>query len=467
MDISQKQLASLPVHVLSAEIAARRLSPVTLIEAYIARIEALDEKLHAFVEPFIDDARLAAEAADKAIRSGHSVGPLHGIPVALKDLVELEGRSITGGSLIWSSRRAARTASLAKKMIQAGMIVIGRTHMVEFALGGWGANPKMGTPWNPWDLQTHRIPGGSSSGSAVAVAAGMAPWAIGTDTGGSVRLPAAYCGLTGLKPTAGRISSHGLMALSSTLDTAGVITRSVEDAAAFYELLQGPDPLDRNTQGRDGGDPHSNLKRGVAGMKFGKMPDEEREAVSADVLEAFDRAVDVLANAGADIEPIRLPCRFDDYADLSARIMLAEAYSEFGAFAEDSSLDIDETVRGRVLAGASVSARDYLKALSERAVLKEQFSAAFSGYDALLTPTAATPAIPVAAIAPQSHPTRFTRAANFLDLAALSVPNGLSGEGLPISLQIVCRSFDEATALRIGWVYERATDWHSRLPPVF
>jgi len=462
MDISQKQLASLPVHVLSAEIAARRLSPVMLVEAYIARIEALDEKLHAFVEPFIDDARLAAEAADKAIRSGHSVGPLHGIPVALKDLVELEGRSITGGSLIWSDRRAARTASLAKKMIQAGMIVIGRAHMVEFALGGWGANPKMGTPWNPWDLQTHRIPGGSSSGSAVAVAAGMAPWAIGTDTGGSVRLPAAYCGLTGLKPTAGRISSHGLMALSSTLDTAGVITRSVEDAAVLYELL-----LDRNTQ-RDGGcDPRSNLKRGIAGMKFGKMPDEEREAVAADVLEAFDRAVDVLADAGADIQPIRLPCRFDDYADMSARIMLAEAYSEFGAFAEDSSLDIDETVRGRVLAGASLSARDYLKALSERAVLKEQFSAAFSGFDALLTPTAATPAIPVAAIPPQSNPTRFTRVANFLDLAALSVPNGLSGEGLPIALQIVCRGFDEATALRIGWAYESATDWHSRLPPVF
>jgi len=198
---SDIDLTSLPAHVLSAEVSSRRLSPVDLIEAAIVRIQATEPRLHAFVETYFDDARLAAEGADKAIRSGHAVGPLHGLPIALKDLVELEGRVATGGSKAWRERRAARTGTLAMRLIRAGLIVIGKTHTVEFALGGWGTNQHMGTPWNPWDLGTHRVPGGSSSGSGVAVAARMVPWAIGTDTGGSVRLPASFCGITGLKTT--------------------------------------------------------------------------------------------------------------------------------------------------------------------------------------------------------------------------------------------------------------------------
>src|SRR6266704_1166331 len=180
--------ASLPAHKLANAIAARRLSPVDVVAAFLDRIAAQDAKLHAFVEVYVDEARLAAEAADKAIRSGHSVGPLHGMPIALKDLIEIEGKIVTGGALIWRDRRAERTATLARKLIAQGMIVLGKTHTVEFAYGGWGTNARMGTPWNPWDPNAPRTPGGSSSGSGVAVAAGLAPWAIGTDTGGSVRL---------------------------------------------------------------------------------------------------------------------------------------------------------------------------------------------------------------------------------------------------------------------------------------
>jgi len=191
----------LPAHQLAAEIAARRLSPVDIVEAFLARIAALDGKLHAYIDVYGDDARLAAEAADKAIRSGHSVGPLHGVPIALKDLIDLEGRVTTGGSMAWRDRRSPATATLARKLIAAGMIVLGKTHTVEFAMGGWGTNEHFGTPWNPWDLKTPRTPGGSSSGTGVAVASGMAPWGIGTDTGGSVRLPASWCNLSGLKTT--------------------------------------------------------------------------------------------------------------------------------------------------------------------------------------------------------------------------------------------------------------------------
>src|SRR4249920_3977235 len=201
--------AFLPVHALAAEVAARRLSPVDLVDEYLARIERLEPKLQAFVSVNAANARLAAEAADKAIRSGHAVGPLHGIPIAIKDLVEIEGEVAMGGSAAWRDRIAPRTASLHRKLMAAGMINLGKTHTVEFAYGGWGTNQHLGTPWNPWDLGTARSPGGSSSGTGVAVASGMAPWGIGTDTGGSVRLPASWCGLSGLKTTIGRVSTYG------------------------------------------------------------------------------------------------------------------------------------------------------------------------------------------------------------------------------------------------------------------
>jgi aspartyl-tRNA(Asn)/glutamyl-tRNA(Gln) amidotransferase subunit A len=457
-------LASLPAHVLSGEIASRRLSPVDLVEALIQRIESTDGKLQAFIDTNFEPARLAAEGADKAIRAGHSVGPLHGIPVALKDLVELDGQVATGGSKAWRERRAARTATLATKMINAGMIVIGKTHTVEFALGGWGTNEHLGTPWNPWDLGTHRIPGGSSSGSGVAVAARQVPWAIGTDTGGSVRMPAAYCGITGLKTTIGRISTYGVLPLSPTLDTPGPITRSVEDAALLFDLLQGPDPRDPRTRGIAPSDPLSGLKRGIRGLRLARMPDAERAGVADEVLSAYDRSIEVLERLGAIIEPITLPCRFDDYAGVTFRIMVAEAYAHLGEVVENQSLTLDPAVRARVLSGAGISARDYLGALTAQAEAKQAFSAALAGFDALLTPTTETAAIPVADVDQSKAPARFTRFSNLLELCALAVPNGSTAGGLPTSLQIVCRGYDEATALRIGWAYEQATDWHRAAP---
>ncbi len=305
---------------LAQDIAAKRLSPVELVDALLARVERQQPRLGAYVEVYGANARLAAEAAHKAIRSGHGVGPLHGVPVALKDLIELEGQITTGGSAHWRQRRSVETATIARRMIAAGMIVLGKTHTVEFAYGGWGTNQHMGTPLNPWDLATARTPGGSSSGSGVAVAASMAPWAIGTDTGGSVRLPSSFCGLTGLKVTIGRISTHGILPLSQTLDTPGPMTRSVEDAALLYNLLQGPDPLDPHTRGIAPVDPLPTLKRGVRGLRLGRMPASEREGVATEVLEAYDRSLDVLAGLGAEIVDIVLPFRFADCLAVQALV---------------------------------------------------------------------------------------------------------------------------------------------------
>src|SRR5215468_20671 len=298
---------------LSHAFETRTLSPVDVVDALLARIRRRDPALHAYIALYDADARLAAEAADKAMRSGHRVGPLHGVPIALKDLVDLQGRVTTGGSRVWAGRVSPVTATLAQRLIAAGMIVLGKTHTVEFAMGSWGTSTHMGTPRNPWDLAVHRTPGGSSSGSGVAVSAGMAPVAIGTDTGGSVRIPAAWCGIVGLKVTAGRISTYGVLPLSSTLDTPGPLARSVEDAALIYRALSGPDPRDPQTLAWTPVDPLPTLHRGVAGLRLAVMPDAERAGVDADVLAAYDAAVDTLAKLGGEIVRPALPNRFTDY----------------------------------------------------------------------------------------------------------------------------------------------------------
>jgi len=462
--MTTKGPAFMSVSALSAEISAGRLSPVALTEALLERIARYDARLHAFIAVYGDDARLAAEGAEKAIRAGHAVGPLHGVPIALKDLVDMKGRVTTGDSTAWADRVSPVTATLARRLIAAGMIVIGKTHTVEFAMGGWGTNQHMGTPWNPWDGAAHCAPGGSSAGSGVSVAAGMAPCAIGTDTGGSVRLPASWCGITGLKVTIGRISTHGVLPLSTTLDTPGPMTRSVEDAAILYNVLQGPDPLDPLTLRRPPDDPLPAMRRGVAGLRLAVLPDSERESVDAEVLRAYDASVELLAGLGAQIVGVALPRPLASLAGVTGRIIGAEGYSFVGDLVDDPNLPIDDAVRPRIWLGKDMSVKDYLLTLREREVIKREFDAALGETDAWLTPTTATPAPVVEAIDQNSTPATFTRPINLLDRCALAVPNGLTSGGLPTSLQIACRAYDEATALRIGWAYQKATDWHLRAP---
>jgi len=460
-----QDLTLLPVHELSKQLMARRLSPVELTEAFLQRIAAQDPKLHAYVEVYAEDARLAARGAEAAIRAGQAVGPLHGIPIALKDLVELDGRLVTGGSEAWAQRRATRTATLAQKIIAQGMIVLGKTHTVEFAMGGWGTNSRRGTPWNPWDPRRQRTPGGSSSGSGVAVAAALAPWAVGTDTGGSVRLPASWCGITGLKTTIGRISTHGVLPLSPTLDTPGPMARNVEDTALLYAVMQGPDPLDPLTLGLPYTDPMPTLKRGVRGLRLARMPQRERQHACGAVVAAYDRSLGEFERLGAEIVDVDLPFLFADVAAFNLRIMAAESYALLHALIDDEQAPLDPHVRPRIAAGRTLSAQAYIEALQMRSVMKQQFAGALEGMDALLTPTTMTTALPLEEVDQTKAPAHYTRFGNYLDLCALALPNGIAPDGLPTSLQVVCRANDEATALRIGWAYQEASDWHLRRPP--
>ena len=450
---------------LSTAVANGRLSPVDIVDATLKRIERRDPALHAYREVYAAEARLAAEGADRAIRSGHRIGPLHGIPFAMKDLVEVEGRITTGGSKAWVDRVSIVTATVARRLIQAGMIMLGKNQSVEFAMGAWGTNAEFGTPFNPWDLEVHRTPGGSSSGSGVAVAAGLSPASLGTDTGGSVRLPAALCGVVGFRPTVGRFSMYGVLPLSSTLDTVGPLTRSVEDAAWLFRILNGPDELDLQTLAHARNDPLPTLRRGVRGLRLAVLPEIERAIVDDDVLAAYDAAIGELSNLGAEIVTVRLPHHFEEYSSSTIRLICTEGYRWVGHLVDDPAQPLDPNVRRRFQAVRDVSARDYLAMFSEMAERRKAFNAAMEGMDALLTPTAPTVAAAVAGVDESAAPSYFTRTGSYLGLCGLAVPNGFTKAGLPISLHILCHAYNEAMALRIGWAYEAATSWHRQRPP--
>ena len=449
---------------LSAQVAAGGVSPVEIVDVCLERIRRHDGKLGAFVEVYADSAPLAAEAADKAIRSGHRIGPLHGMPIAIKDLVEIEGRVTTGGCYAWRDRRSTVTATIVRRLIAAGMIVIGKTHTVEFAYGGWGTNQHMGTPWNPWDLNVHRVPGGSSSGSGVAVAAGLAMAAIGTDTGGSVRIPASFCGIVGLKTTAGRVSNYGVLPLSETLDTVGPMTRSVEDAALLLNALQGPDPHDPNTQRRVSDDPLPTLRQGVFGLRLAALPDDEREQFHPETLAAYDAALRQFEELGAHVVRIALPRKLSAYRDMTTTIMAAEGYAERAETVDREDLPLDQHVRARLLAGRDIRARDYILARREQRRAKQEVLAAMNGADALLMPTTPAPAIPAAEVDEATTPAGITRFGNLMEMCGLALRSGFTAGGLPLSIQILGRGFDEATVLRIGWAYEQATEWRKQAP---
>ena len=279
-----------------------------------------------------------------------------------------------------------------------------------------------------------------------------------------MRLPAAWCGVVGLKVTAGRISTYGVLPLSFTLDTPGPLARSVEDAALIFRVLNGPDPRDPATLPWTPVDPFPTLRRGVAGLRLAVLPDEERLGVDAEMLAAYDAAVTALAGLGAEIVRVALPNRFGDYAAGTGRIIGAEGYRFVGHLVDDMSLPVDPHIRPRIQVGRGMSARDYLLVLAEREAHRRAFAAALADVDALLTPTVQTAAIPIAEVDQSGTAAFFTRAGNYLGLCALALPNGFTAEGLPTSLQILCHAGQEATALRIGWAYEQASEWKERKP---
>lgn len=437
-----------------------------IVDAHLARIAALDGKLHAFVEVYADEARLLADAADQARRARLPLGPLQGLPVALKDLCDIAGRVGTAGSRLWANRVADTTSATVERLLAAGMIPLGKTHMVEFAFGAWGTNAMMGTPWNPWDLQRQRVPGGSSSGTAVAVAAGLAPAGIGSDTGGSVRVPAAFNGLVGLKVTFGRISLHGTALLSWTLDTIGPIGRSVDDCALLLQVLAGPDPRDPGTLGVPALELPERLDPArVRGARIA-LPDADQlpPFMHPAVVVAWQDAARRLERLGAQVVERRLPPWHFELASAASAIIGSEAYALHRDAIEDPAQPIGDVFRERVRAATRLGPGGYAQALRLMGERRRAFAEWFADFDALLLPSVAIPAAPVDEIDEQGPiPAFLTRPANYLGLCALALPAGLH-EGLPLGVQIIGKPFAERSLLEIGKAFQEDSGFH-RLRP--
>ncbi len=451
-----------PLTELSEALAHRSTSALELAELYLERIRRANARLNAFVHVDEELTRRHARAADERRASGVTFGRLDGLPIALKDLLEIEGRPTGVGSALWKERRSTTTATVVRKLLAAGMVPLGKTQMVEFAFGTWGANPHLGTPWNPWDLATHRVPGGSSSGSGVAVAAGLAPAAIGSDTGGSVRIPAALLGITGLKTTGGLISTEGAFPLSRTLDTIGPMTRSAEDAALLSIAMLGPE----SAAARDFADGVITGAAPLAGVRVAVLPPEQYPiAVERDVTTAVDEARRTLRALGAEVVERHFAFSFDDLMRRNGQLIAAEAYAEHRAYIEDEQLPIGAGVRKRVLGGKAIGAADYIDALAHRHAACAQWIAWMRDSVALLTPTVPMAACPVEEVDEGVTPlATFTRAGNYLNACALSLPAGLSANGLPVGVQLLGRPATDATVLRVGIAFQQATDWHRRRP---
>jgi aspartyl-tRNA(Asn)/glutamyl-tRNA(Gln) amidotransferase subunit A len=434
-----------------------------IVATYLDRIAALDSRLHAFIEVYRDDALAAASAADHERRFGAARGPLHGLPIAIKDLVHIRGRMTTAGSQARPHGIAADNATATTHLLAAGMIPLGKTHLVEFAYGAWGRNAPMGAPWNPWDTKTHRVAGGSSSGSAVAVAAGRAPAPGGADTGG-----AGLCGLTGLKPTYGVISLAGVVPLATTLDSLGPLARNVEDAALLTAVMGGPDPRDPATRTAPAIDFAGAMaaEPDIGGMRITALAVEQFHwPATPDVLAAREAALATLRALGASIEEERVPFDLEDVMLRSGRIIAAEAWALHRGYIEDETLPFDPGVRSRLLAAKALGAADYIDELATRTKIAAAFAEWMRGRDALLTPTLPIVAMPLTEVDEATTPlATFTRAANYLGICALSLPAGFSPEGLPIGVQLMGAPFADATLVRIGRAFQRATDWHRRRP---
>ena len=446
---------------LSAALARGEVTAQSLAASYLDRIRRANGRLNAFVHVDEDIAQHYARAADERRACGLRVGPLDGVPIALKDLLEIEGFRTGVGSAPWKDRRSTTTSTVVRHLLAAGMVPLGKTQMVEFAFGTWGTNPHLGTPWNPWDLATHRVPGGSSSGSGVAVAAGLAPAAIGSDTGGSVRIPAALNGITGLKTTGGLMSTEGAFPLSQTLDTIGPMTRSAEDAALLCCAMLG--------LAADAARPFAaaaSAGESLAGFRVAVLPPAQYPiAVEPAVAIAVDEAQRVLRALGADVIERRFPFAFDDLMRRNGQLIAAEAYAVHRATIEDETRAIGAGVRRRVLGGKTIGAADYIDALAHRRAARAQWIDWMRDCDALLTPTVPMAACPVDAVDETVTPlASFTRAGNYLDTCALSLPAGLSDSGLPVGVQLLARPGLDATLLRMGIAFQRATDWHLRTP---
>jgi aspartyl-tRNA(Asn)/glutamyl-tRNA(Gln) amidotransferase subunit A len=457
---------------LARMIATRKVSPVEIVQAHLDRIAALDGKIKSYITVLGDSALAAAKAAEAAVQSGATLGPLHGVPVGLKDLYCTKGVKTTGGSKLLADWVPEEDATVVARLAGAGAIALGKLNMHEFAYGPEGLNPHYGTPWNPWDAAVHRICGGSSSGSGAAVAAGICPGALGSDTGGSIRIPSSLCGLSGIKPTYGRVSRAGVLPLAWSMDHVGPMCRSAADCALMLASMAGYDPRDPTTSVLPVPDYAAALTGQVKGLRIGLLRAFFLEGAGPAARVAVEAAAKALEGQGATVEPVDLTKV--GFAPAASHAVLApEAYAYHEEWLRTRAAEYGDDVRERLRVGAFVTGAEYLKGQRLRMPLKNEVDAALARLDVLLAPSTAIAATPVGQnevrIGSETFPVRpslirFTRPFNLTGHPAASVPCGFTAEGLPMGLQIIGRPFDEATVLRVADAYQRLTDWHTRRP---
>ncbi|MGE0848875.1 MAG: amidase [Hyphomicrobiaceae bacterium] len=447
-------------------IRARKLSPVEYTRALLERIERLDARYHAFIRVTPEPAIAAARRAEQEIAAGSLRSPLHGVPFGLKDIIDVAGQPTTGHSKVLSDNVATADAAVTARLKSAGGVLLGKLATHEFAIGG----PSFDLPWppavNPWG--GNHFPGGSSSGSGVALAAGMLPAALGTDTGGSVRNPASLCAITGMKPTYGRVSRRGVFPLAVSLDHVGPMTRSVRDNALLLQLLAGHDPEDPGSADVEVPDYAADLERGVKGLEIGLIRHFYTEDMQADPeqAQAIETAADVLRGLGANVREIRL-APLQEFAACSRIIIRCEAFAVHRRWLQQRPGDYGALARQRILDGATVTAADYIDALRLRGRLTRRTLEAFAGIDAALTVSGMDPPCPIddAEACARMYPRQARQPFNVTGQPAIAIPAGFTASGLPLSLQLVGHPWQEATLYRIAHAYERATLWIDRRPP--
>ena len=447
---------------LSQEYQEKRLSPVEVVGTLLGRIEVVDKDLGAFITVAGERALEEAARAQEEIMAGHYRGPLHGVPLGLKDLIYTAGVRTTMGSAFFKDYVPDYSATVALKLQEAGAVLVGKTNTHEFAYGPTGDRSCFGPTRNPHDLS--RISGGSSGGSGAAVAANLLYGSVGSDTAGSVRIPSALCGVVGMKPTFGRVSKHGVFPLSWTLDHVGPLTPTVEDNALVLNALVGYDPKDPYSANRPAEDFARDLGRGVRGTVIGVPKDFYFEHLEDEVGERVREAIEVLSSLGAEVREVGIP-HLQETLRAQRYILAADAYAIHEERLKSAPENFDEEVRERLLEGERLKAYRYAGAQQRKLGAKDEFEEALGEVDVLLAPT-----LPIAAtlidqreveIRDHEEPvrsavTRLTGPANLIGFPSLSVPCGSTASGLPVGMQLIGRPFDEATLYRFGHAYEKA-----------
>jgi aspartyl-tRNA(Asn)/glutamyl-tRNA(Gln) amidotransferase subunit A len=456
---------------LAAAVRARQVSAEQVTRDLLEQIEARNAMLRAFITVDAEGALREARACDRELQAGRLRGPLHGVPLAHKDLCHVPGLPTSCGTKTPDYFSSERECTATARLRESGALMLGKLNMAELAMGPFGDNAHHGDCQNPWRLG--HVTGGSSSGSGCAVAAGLALGALGSDTGGSIRLPAACCGVVGLKPTWGRVSRAGAMALSWSMDHLGPLTRTVRDAGLMLQAIAGHDRYDATTSHRPVPDYLGGLEAGIEGLRLGVPTDFFWEDLAPEIERGVHDALETLRGLGARTVEIGLP-ESAQLSDLSNVVARAESAAIHQRVAKERPEDLQPAVRTRLLVGYGISAVDYLQAQRLRAKLtRDIVRRVFGQVDALVAPVIPQPAPPLEevksgdgeAIAERmGRFSRLTRPFNALGLPAMSVPAGFSGEGLPLAFQVVGRPFAEALVLRIGQAYESATDWQTRRP---